>query len=202
MSLLNALKLLGTCRDTMPDTTRTNRRNFLGLSAAGAGMALAGPALAGTAWRIDRERILSVYAPNTGETLRMVYWTPDEGYIEESIQHISYLLRDRRNDQFKRVDPKLLDTLYSLQLKLEPRQPIEVLSGYRSPETNAMLRRRSRNVAVNSMHLHAKAVDIRMPDRDLNHLHRAAVSLQAGGVGRYGRSSFIHIDTGPVRQWG
>lgn len=202
MSLFDALDLLCPCQQDALQTVRSNRRNFLKFSAAGAGMALAGPALAGPTLNINRERILSIYAPNTEETLRVIYWTPGEGYIEESIQQISHLLRDRRNGEYKRVDTKLLDTLYSLTLQLEPREPVHLLSGYRSPETNAMLRQRSRRVARNSLHIHAKAVDIRMPDRDFRDLHRAAVALQAGGVGRYGSSQFIHIDTGPVRYWG
>ncbi len=203
MPSLEALNLLKTGKDATQDITTSSRRYFLKLSAVGAGVALASPAaLAATLPSSRTERILSLYSPNTGEMLRTVYWTPTDGYLEESLQALSYLMRDRRNDQFKRMDPKLIDTLYVLQLQLEPRQPIHVLSGYRSPETNAMLRQRSRNVARNSMHLHAKAIDIRMPDCNFDEVHRAAVSLQVGGVGRYSRSRFVHIDTGPVRQWG
>ncbi len=185
------------------DSSNHSRRNFLKLSAVGAGMALASPAaLAATLTPPNAERILALYSPNLGETLRTVYWTPTEGYLEESLHALSYLMRDRYNDQYKRMDPKLIDTLYVLQLQLEPREPIHVLSGYRSPETNAMMRQRSRNVARNSMHLHAKAIDIRITDRNFNEVHRTAVSLQVGGVGRYSRSRFVHLDTGPVRQWG
>ncbi len=203
MPSLEALNLLKTGKDATQDITTSSRRYFLKLSAVGAGVALASPAaLAATLPSSRTERILSLYSPNTGEMLRTVYWTPTDGYLEESLQALSYLMRDRRNDQFKRMDPKLIDTLYVLQLQLEPRQPIHVLSGYRSPETNAMLRQRSRNVARNSMHLHAKAIDIRMPDCNFDEVPRAAVSLQVGGVGRYSRSRFVHIDTGPVRQWG
>lgn len=174
-----------------------NRRRFLQFATAGLGLAATAPALA-----LSKERCLSLYAPNTGETLRLVYWTPSEGYLNESIQEISYLLRDHRTDLVKRFDSRLLDVLYSLQLKLEPRQPIHTLSGYRSPQTNEMLRSRSRAVAKNSYHMRGQAVDIRMPDRDFNTLHRAALAMEAGGVGRYRRSRFIHVDTGPVRRWG
>ena len=173
------------------------RRRFLQLSAAGLGILATGPALA-----LNKERCLSLYCAHTGETLRLVYWTPTEGYLSESIQEISYTLRDHRNDLVKRIDTKLLDALYTLQLKLEAHRPTLVLSGYRSPQTNAMLRRQSRGVAKDSYHMYGKAVDIRMPGRDFNDLHRAAVSLQAGGVGRYRRSQFVHLDTGPVRHWG
>lgn len=178
-------------------TPRVNRRRFLQYATAALGLAAIAPALA-----LSKERNLSLYAPNTGETLRLVYWTPTEGYINESIQEISYLLRDHRTDLVKRFDSQLLDVLYSLQLKLEPRQPIHTLSGYRSPQTNAMLRSRSRAVAKNSYHMRGQAVDIRMPDRDFNALHHAALVMEAGGVGRYRNSQFIHVDTGPVRRWG
>ena len=198
----NALNVLQNSQDESLDTVSTSRRSFLKISAIGAGVAFAGPTLAGPAALLNRERILSLHAPNMGETLRMVYWTPTDGYIEESLDALSYLMRDRYNNQVKRMDTKLIDTLYALQIQMEPRQPIHVLSGYRSPETNAMMRERSRGVARNSMHLHAKAVDIRMPDRDFNQMHRAAVSLEAGGVGRYNSSRFVHLDTGPVRRWG
>ncbi len=180
-----------------PSAPCPDRRRFLRFSALTLGLLATGPALA-----LNRERCLALYCANTGETLRLVYWTPSEGYINESIQEFSYALRDHRNDMVKRFDTNLLDVLHALQLKLQPTQPIHALSGYRSPQTNAMLRSRSRAVAKESYHMHAKAIDIRMPDRDFNTLHRTALSMEAGGVGRYRNSQFIHVDTGPVRHWG
>jgi len=178
--------------------TELNRRSFIKFTAATAGaLATAGPAFA-----LEKERCLSVYSPNTGETIRLVYWTPSEGYLAESIREISITMRDRHNDKVKLIDPKLLDQMYALQSAIRPRQPMHMLCGYRSPETNAMLRRRNRGVAKESYHMKGMAVDIRMPDRDYKSLHRAAMSLHAGGVGRYRRSRFVHIDTGPVRSWG
>ena len=173
------------------------RRDFLRYTAATVGLIATGPAFA-----LDKERCLSIYSPNTGETIRLVYWTPSDGYIADSIKEISITMRDRHNDKVKLIDPKLLDQMYALNLKIQPRQPMHMLCGYRSPETNAMLRQRNKGVAKESYHIKGMAVDIRMPDRDFSALHRAAVSLQAGGVGRYRRSHFVHIDTGPVRTWG
>jgi uncharacterized protein YcbK (DUF882 family) len=134
--------------------------------------------------------------------IRMVYWTPSDGYIPESMHEISQVMRDRHDGSMKKIDQKLLDQIYALQLKLQPKQPIHILCGYRSPATNAQLRRNRRGVAKDSLHMRGQAADIRMPDRDFNQLHRAALSLEAGGVGRYRRSRFIHLDTGPVRNWG
>lgn len=180
------------------------RRRFLqGLLGAGAGLTAAGSLLTtSSALAADHDRKLSLYAPATGETIRLVYWAPGEGYIEQSLQEISHVMRDRRNGEVKRIDPKLLDAIYTLQLQLQPREPVHMLSGYRSPQTNEMLRRRNRGVARNSLHMRGMAVDIRMPDRKFTHLHKAALELQAGGVGRYRRSGFIHLDTGAVRRWG
>jgi len=177
-----------------------DRRGFLKLAACALGAAAASPALGRT--MVNRERKLSFYSPRTGETVRAVYWAPRTGYIGESLKEVSWALRDHRNDQYKLFDPKLLDQLYALQRLMDPRQPMHIISGYRSPATNAMLRRRSHRVAKNSYHIRAMATDIRMPGRSTKKLHRAALSLNGGGVGYYPRSDFIHIDTGPVRSWG
>jgi uncharacterized protein YcbK (DUF882 family) len=175
------------------------RRGFLlGSVSALGGLVVGPPALA---LPTRRERLLSFYNKHTGETVKTAYWAPQEGYIEQSLREISFILRDHRNDKVKLIDPKLLDQMYALQLELSPRQPIHVISAYRSPETNAMLRRRSRRVAKDSLHMRGKAVDIRMPDRRISELYRTARALQAGGVGYYPRSNFIHLDTGSVRTW-
>ncbi len=176
-----------------------NRRGFLKAAACTAGVFATSPALAKVAG--TRERALSIYVPRSGETMRLVYWTPTDGYIRESIKELSWALRDHRNNNMKMMDPKLLDQLYGLQLKMDRARPTHVISGYRSPQTNAMLRRTNRAVAKNSFHMYGKAVDIRMPDRSTSALRQAALSLQAGGVGYYRRSKFIHIDTGDIRTW-
>ena len=183
----------------------SQRRGFLKAAGAVTGSLALGPAMAGGVPKLAdtaSERCLTMYAPHTGEMIRMVYWTPADGYVEESITEISHVMRDRRSNEVKRIDPVLLDQIYALQLQLRPRQPIHMLSGYRSPATNAKLRRTNKGVARASLHMRGMAADIRMPDRDFKQLHRAALDLQGGGVGRYRRSKFIHLDTGPVRSWG
>ena len=91
--------------------------------------------------------------------------------------------------------------MHAVRTKLDSKQPFHIISGYRSPKTNAMLRRHSSGVAKHSMHLQGKAIDIRVPGRDLKQVHRVALSLKGGGVGLYTKSDFVHVDTGRVRSW-
>ena len=112
------------------------------------------------------------------------------------------MLRDFRNGQTHAIDPRLLDLLDALSARVETRSPFHVISGFRSPQTNAMLRRRSSGVAHDSLHMKGLAIDIRLADVDLPRLHKAALSLQGGGVGYYPSSDFVHVDVGPVRRWG
>jgi len=110
-------------------------------------------------------------------------------------------MRDHRNDQEHEIDPALLDVLTMLKSRLGSSSPVVIVSGYRSPQTNAMLASQGSGVAKNSYHLYGQAIDIRLQDRDVREIHQAAISLEAGGVGLYGRSDFVHVDTGPVRSW-
>ena len=176
-----------------------NRRGFLKQAIGGLGTLalLSGPLEAA----VRRERYLSFYNSNTGETIRQVYWTPREGYIRQSLKEISWALRDHHNDQVKLFDYSVLDQLYALQLQLRLRSPIHIISGYRSPVTNHQLAKRRRGVARNSYHMQAMALDVRLSDGRVSDLNRAARSLGAGGVGYYPRSNFVHIDSGPIRYW-
>lgn len=176
------------------------RRGFLKFTACGTALLGGSPLLAKAA--LDQERVVSIYNPNTTEALRLVYWIPGEGYIQEALQEFSYTMRDHRNDDVIRFDPHLLDQIYALSLQLNYRKPVHLLSGYRSPQTNAMLRRQSKRVARDSYHTKGQASDVRMPGLNVGDLHRAAVMLKAGGVGYYPRQRFIHVDTGDVRYWG
>jgi uncharacterized protein YcbK (DUF882 family) len=176
-----------------------NRRGFLKLAAGGLGALALGPEILHAATR--RERYLSFYNPNTGETIRQAYWTPRDGYIRESIKTISWGLRDHHNNQVKAFDVNVLDQLYALQLQLGTRAPIHVISAYRSSATNSSLYGRSRGVARNSYHIQAMALDVRLPGGRIADLCRVARALGAGGVGYYPRANFVHIDSGPVRYW-
>ena len=186
----------------MPATTdaraRSSRRRFMSYAAiAGCGL-LAPGRLARAASRPERE--LSFLNLHTGERLRSVYW--QEGrYLPESLTEIDYLLRDFRTGDIKPIDTRLLDLLSEVNAELGNDEPLHVISGYRSPKTNAMLAARSGGVATNSYHLKGMAIDVRLPGCALKRLRDAGISLQRGGVGFYPRSNFVHLDTGPVRTW-
>lgn len=149
----------------------------------------------------SRERMINMYNPNTGETIRTVYWAPEYGYIQPSIDEISRFFRDFRQNSVKTVDIDLLNILHYIQSNVGQQQIIQLNSGYRSPETNQMLRRRSRNVGKDSQHLYAKAADIAIKGYNSRQLKIIAQRLGAGGIGQYRGSNFIHVDSGPVREW-
>ena len=125
-------------------------------------------------------------------------------YQPEALKEINHILRDFRANEIKPIDPGLLDLLHELGGTLETDQPFHIISGYRSPHTNAMLRARGgehTGVASSSLHMVGKAIDIRVPGVKLDHLRGAARSLKLGGVGYYPSSNFVHVDTGRVRAW-
>ncbi len=146
-------------------------------------------------------RRLSLVNNTTGERLNTVYWADGE-YIPDALEAFNHILRDWREDLAYQMDPRALDILSATQHLLKCDEPFQVVSGYRTPKTNAMLRRRSRAVARNSYHMRGMAVDIAMQTRSVRQIWRAGLSLGAGGVGRYSRSHFVHLDSGPVRRWG
>ena len=175
-----------------------SRRRFLSVCGGAAAALLVQPAFAGLA--SGEERILRFNHLHTGEKLNCAYWC-DGQYQPEALAEINHLLRDFRTGEQYPMDPALLDMLHKLQRAMDSRQPFEIISGYRSPKTNNLLRNSSSGVAKKSLHMQGKALDIRLPGRDLNQLRLAARSLRAGGVGYYPDSNFIHVDTGRVRYW-
>ncbi len=146
------------------------------------------------------ERALSFDNLHTGERLRTVYWC-DGHYLPAGQKEIDWVLRDFRANQVHPIDPAVLDLLHALQNRLECRGPFEIISGYRTAKTNAMLAASTEGVARHSLHMSGMAVDIRLARVPLMTLHRAAVSLRAGGVGLYRASDFVHVDVGRVRYW-
>lgn len=137
---------------------------------------------------------------HTGESLETAYW---EGgaYLHDALAAVNHLLRDFRTGEVHVIDPSLLDLLVSLSGQTGVPAPYEVISGYRSPATNAMLHAESGQVASKSLHMEGKAIDIRVAGMDLDYLHGAALSLGAGGVGYYPASGFVHVDVGRARSW-
>ena len=146
------------------------------------------------------ERSLAFYNTHTGEQLRAVYWEQGN-YLEDSLGEINHILRDYRTNEIKNIDTGLLDLLFAIRNELETQQPFHVISGYRSPDTNAFLRAHSTGIAEHSLHLVGQAIDIRTPGRELRVLHKTAVALKGGGVGYYPKSDFVHVDVGRVRYW-
>ena len=181
------------------------RRSFLGAGAAAAGAALIPGRAAASTFEASRapERVLSFFNIHTGERLSTAYCCAGK-YQPEALQQINVFLRDFRANEVKPIDTGLLDLLHELHGTLGIDQPFHVISGYRSPQTNAMLRARGgadSGVASGSLHMVGKAIDIRVPGVALEQLRSSARALRLGGVGFYPSSNFVHVDTGRVRFW-
>ncbi len=146
-------------------------------------------------------RRLRMYSGRTGESVDTIYWIEGE-YIPEALKEINYFMRDWREDAVKAIDTRTIDIIAATHALLDVTEPYMLLSGYRTPRTNAMLRARSRRVAKNSLHVKGEANDVRLKTRSVNQIYRAAVACRAGGVGKYSRSNFVHMDCGVVRTWG
>jgi uncharacterized protein YcbK (DUF882 family) len=179
-----------------------SRRRLLGAFAA-IPMVVAAPSQAGI-FSILRGagdiRRVKMYSGRTGEFIDTIYWV-DGDYIPEAMKEVNYFMRDWREDAVIKYDPRNLDLIAATQNLLETDEPYLMLSGYRTPHTNAMLRSNSRGVASNSYHMKGMAADLRMKSRSIKQMAKAALSCNAGGVGTYGRSNFVHMDCGPVRTW-
>lgn len=148
------------------------------------------------------ERTLTFHNIHTGETTSVTYKRNGQ-YLPQGLTQINYVLRDWRQDEPTQMDPRLIDLVWELYQQTGSREPINIISAYRSPTTNEMLRANSNGVAQNSQHLLGKAMDIQFPDVNLTTLRNAALRMQIGGVGFYPTSGapFVHIDTGSVRHW-
>ena len=146
------------------------------------------------------ERSLFLYNIYTGEKLQADYWSNGQ-YLTDALSEINHLFRDHLTETIEAIDTNLLDLLFALKEKLNISEPFHIVSGYRTPQTNAKLRKRKRGVAKNSLHMYGKAVDIRVPSYSTKALKLSAMEPRAGGVGYYPRSGFVHLDVGEVRHW-
>ena len=151
--------------------------------------------------RFASHKALAFHNTHTGDQLNLTYFEQGN-YIKDALQEINHLFRDYHNGTVHPIDPALLDQLYDLKLKLDVNKPFHIVSGYRSPATNADLRKHSDGVAKNSLHMQGRAIDIRIEGLDIRRIGNAARAMQRGGVGYYSRSNFVHLDTGNVRTWG
>ncbi|MBS1187232.1 MAG: rane protein [Burkholderiaceae bacterium] len=175
-----------------------SRRDFLKWTTAST-CVIATPSWAGS-MQSAAERKLGFLNLHTGESLSAAYWEQGQ-YIPEAMTAFNRLLRDHRTNEIAPIDNRLFDLLYLLHAKLGGNQPFHVISGFRSPESNAKLATPGSGVAQGSLHMKGQAVDIRLPQCSLTALREAALALHAGGVGYYPKSDFVHVDTGRVRSW-
>ena len=146
-------------------------------------------------------RRIKMYSGRTGESLDTIYWVEGE-YIPEVLKEINTFMRDWRSGDTVKMDPRTIDIMAASHRLMDVSEPYMLLSGYRSPATNAMLRSKSRGVARHSLHMVGQAADLRLKSRSVGQMSKAASACASGGVGRYSRSNFVHMDCGPVRTWG
>lgn len=196
-----------------------NRRHLLqfaggallnGAVAGGVGLALSRPA--GASDPVSRPpsgaaapapsdaKLLSFINTHTGDTFADAYWE-NGAYVPDALAAIHHVMRDHRSGEVHEIDPRLLDQLHDLKGVVAASAPYQIISGYRSPATNAALHANSNGVATRSLHMQGRAIDIRVRGVDTARLRDAALGLRAGGVGYYAAPDFIHIDTGRVRRW-
>lgn len=188
--------------DSTKDQKEVSRRDILKTAAALGGFSLCSMGWARPALAIpgNGSHSISFRNTHTGESFSGVYRVGDK-YLPEAFERINYVLRDFRTGEVFPIDPRILDSMYVIKEMSGKRGAYEVLSGYRSPKTNNMLRRASTGVAKKSLHMSGQAIDIRMPGLSTRQLRKHAVKLRAGGVGYYPKSNFVHIDTGKFRTW-
>ena len=185
--------------ETLPGLTR---RQILTAGVLGSLVCLAPvQALAHLSLTGVQERSLSLLNTHTGERLKeVVYWEKGD-YILDALENLNHVLRDHRTNQVHPIDPMTLDLMAAISRKVGAKQPFEIISGYRSPQTNRSLRNNSNGVAKNSYHMQGKAVDLRLQGVPLKTVRKAALDMRMGGVGYYSKSGFVHIDSGKVRSW-
>jgi uncharacterized protein YcbK (DUF882 family) len=158
------------------------------------------PAAATPARPPSDARLLSFVNTHTGESFADAYWE-NGNYVPDAMAAINRVMRDHRSNEVHEIDPRLLDQLHALKGHVGATSPYQIISGYRSPATNAALHANSNGVATRSLHMDGRAIDIRVRGVDLPRLRDAAIAMQAGGVGYYEASDFVHVDTGRVRRW-
>lgn len=183
-----------------PSTRRALLLGLTGLALTAGSRAADAGSLAGALRREPSRRILARHL-HTGESVDVVYFENGR-YAARSLAVLSHFLRDHRDGTVHPIDPALFDFVHTVNARLGGRQPIEIVCGYRSEKSNALLRSISTGVAKNSLHMNGQAIDIRVPGRSVDEIARVAEGMQRGGVGRYTRSEFVHLDTGHARTWG
>jgi uncharacterized protein YcbK (DUF882 family) len=183
-------------------STAVSRRGLLGVFAATA--LVAAPTYSNAFGLLKGAgdiRRIRMYSGRTGEMLDTIYWIEGD-YIKDAMKEITYFMRDWRSGDLMKIDARTVDIMAASHRLMDVSEPYMLLSGYRCAATNAMLRSKSRGVARNSLHMKGQAADLRLKSRSVGQMAKAAEACAAGGVGRYSRSNFVHMDCGPVRHWG
>lgn len=186
---------------TNSSSTGLTRRALLGAFAASA--VVAAPTYSnafGLLRGAGDVRRIRMYSGRTGESMDTIYWIEGD-YIKAALKEINYFMRDWRTDQTVSIDARAVDIMAASHSLLDVKEPYMLLSGYRSPKTNALLRSRSSGVARKSLHMKGQAADLRLKSRSVSQMAQAAVACASGGVGTYSRSNFVHMDCGVVRSW-
>jgi len=183
----------------MDSANLMNRRSFLKIAGIASAVSLF-PSIVLGKTEVPYKKSLSLYNIHTGENINTTFWA-DGSYIPEALADMNHLLRDYRTGTATEMDIELFDLLYSIRTNLDSSKPFSIISGYRSPKTNAMLNSHSSGVAKKSLHMQGKAIDINMPGRNLADLKKVAMNIKQGGVGYYPESNFVHVDVGRVRSW-
>jgi len=184
---------------TLKDRSGFTRRSFLAtMAVAGLGVLKLPRALRA----MEGSRSLSLHHLHSGESLEVEYFALGD-YVPNALHEVNHVLRDWRDQTIHPIDPALLDLLNELHRATGTQHPFQVICGYRSPKTNAMLASHSEAVSPRSLHMSGKAIDIRLPDVPLARLRDVALGLRRGGVGYYPdpANNFVHVDTGRVRRW-
>jgi len=181
-----------------PSKNGLSRRAFA--FGCAAGLCLPWSATRGSTKLVYPDRSLYLHNAHTGEREKVIFWS-DGHYLESGLNQVNWLMRDFRTGEVKAIDPRLLNVLYLLKQRVDTKQPVLVLSGFRSKKTNDMLRKTTEGVARRSFHMAGRAIDIRISQVRSVNIQRAALQIGGGGVGYYPSSNFVHLDTGPVRTW-
>lgn len=181
------------------DQVNHHRRKLLALGCAATGLALL-PSTSFATLSTPRPRILVLNNLNTGESLKTEFFN-GKGYNASELSRLNHFFRDYRANKITKIDPSLFDHLFRLQAMLETNKPVQLISGYRTLNTNNNLREHTRGVAKHSYHTLGKAMDFHIEGIQLSNIRKAAMKMRMGGVGYYPSSNFVHIDTGPVRAW-
>lgn len=188
-------------RTSDDDDIAMGRRRFIRQVACGSLLTLGTPIIAEAAkTRFPSHKTLILKHAHTGDKIKLTYFEKGH-YVKSALQEVNLLCRDHHSGKIHPIDVGLLDQLYDLKQLLGINRPIQIVCGYRSPFTNAMLHEQHSGVATNSLHMQGRAMDIRIEGYSTRQIRNAALALRQGGVGYYEKSDFIHLDTGKFRTW-